>query len=107
MSYRERPAEGIAARAGSGVYYGAAVTEANSCRGRRVMIVGGGNSAGQSAVYLSRFASEVHLIIRRIDLTETMSHYLIEQIAQLPNVRVRSSMPSNVSKETAVWSVFG
>ena len=92
MTYREHPAEGIGALAGAGVYYGAAVTEANSCRGRRVMIVGGGNSAGQSAVYLSRFASEVHLIVRRIDLNETMSHYLVEQIRQLPNIRIRSAM---------------
>jgi thioredoxin reductase (NADPH) len=88
MTYREHPAEGIAQLTGAGVYYGAAVTEANSCCGRRVMVVGGGNSAGQSAVYLSRFASEVHVIVRRNN-NESMSHYLVEQIAQTPNVHVR------------------
>jgi thioredoxin reductase (NADPH) len=89
MTYREHTAEGIAACAGAGVYYGAAVTEAHSCRHHRVAIVGGGNSAGQSAVYLSRFASEVHLLVRRNGLSETMSHYLRDQLAAIPNIRVR------------------
>jgi thioredoxin reductase (NADPH) len=90
MTYREHEAEGIAELTGSGVYYGAAMTEAQSCRNCRVAVIGGGNSAGQSAVYLSRFASEVHLVIRRDSLAETMSRYLIDQLASLPNVRVRS-----------------
>jgi len=89
MTYREHTAEGIAACTGAGVYYGAAVTEAHSCRSRRVVIVGGGNSAGQSAVYLSRFACEVDVVIRRSGLNETMSHYLRDQLAAIPNVRIR------------------
>jgi thioredoxin reductase (NADPH) len=89
MIYREHPAVGIAPRVGAGVYYGAAVTEANSCCGRSIAVVGAGNSAGQSAIYLSRFAKDVQLVVRREDLTGTMSAYLIEQLAQLPNVRVR------------------
>src|SRR5205823_925204 len=89
MTYREHTAEGIAACAGAGVYYGAAMTEAHSCRHRRVAIVGGGNSAGQSAVYLSRFASEVYLVVRRSGLGETMSHYLRDQLAAIPNIRIR------------------
>ena len=89
MTYREHEAEGVADFTGSGVYYGAAMTEAHSCRERRIAVIGGGNSAGQSAVYLSRFASEVQLLIRRDGLKETMSHYLIDQLASLPNVRVR------------------
>lgn len=90
MTYREHEAEGIADFTGSGVYYGAAVTEARSCRDCRVAVIGGGNSAGQSAVYLSRFASEVQILIRRDHLTDSMSRYLIDQLASLPNVRVRS-----------------
>jgi len=89
MTYREHTAEGIAACAGAGVYYGAAVTEAHSCRHRRVAIVGGGNSAGQSAVYLSRFATEVDVLVRRNSLSETMSHYLRDQLAAIPNIRIR------------------
>jgi len=89
MTYREHTAEGIAACTGAGVYYGAAVTEAHSCRGSRVVIVGGGNSAGQSAVYLSQFASEVHIVVRRSGLEETMSHYLVNQIAAISNIHIR------------------
>ena len=92
MTYREHPAEGISACTGAGVYYGAAVTEAQSCRDRRVVVVGGGNSAGQSAVYLSRYASDVQVVVRRENLKETMSHYLIHQIEAIPNIRVRSRM---------------
>lgn len=92
MTYRELPAKGISDYIGAGVYYGAAMTEAHSCRGYRVMVIGGGNSAGQSAVYLSRFAREVSLVVRRDGLNTTMSHYLVQQLAALPNVRVRPSM---------------
>jgi len=88
MTYREHTAEGITACTGAGVYYGAAITEAHSCRNRRVVIVGGGNSAGQSAVYLSQFATEVHVVFRRTDLTATMSHYLRDQLAATRNIRI-------------------
>ncbi len=90
MFYREHPAPGVAEHAGAGVYYGAATTEAQSCSGRRVMVVGGGNSAGQGAVYLARHAKEVQIVVRREGLAETMSQYLIEQIAATPNIRLRS-----------------
>jgi thioredoxin reductase (NADPH) len=92
MTYRELEAEGIADYIGAGVYYGAALTEAHSCRDRRVIVIGGGNSAGQSAVYLSRFAREVRLVVRRDSLAPTMSHYLIQQLAALPNVGILPSM---------------
>ena len=89
MTYREHTATGIAGCTGAGVYYGTAMTEAHSCRNRRVVIVGGGNSAGQSAVYLSRFATEVDVVIRRGDLNPTMSQYLRDQLAATPNIRIR------------------
>jgi thioredoxin reductase (NADPH) len=89
MAYREHPAEGIAEFTGRGVYYGAATTEAAAFGGKRVFVVGGGNSAGQGAMYLSRFAREVNIVIRKASLEETMSKYLIEQLEKTPNVRLR------------------
>jgi thioredoxin reductase (NADPH) len=74
---------------GRGVFYGAAVAEAPAMRGRHVFVVGGGNSAGQAAVHLSRYADKVTVLIRRPSLTETMSDYLIRELDALPNVAVR------------------
>jgi thioredoxin reductase (NADPH) len=91
MTYRELPAEGVSEFIGAGVYYGAANTEAQSCRGCRVVVIGGGNSAGQSAVHLSRYAREVSLVVRRDSLAPTMSYYLIQQLAGLSNVQIRAS----------------
>jgi thioredoxin reductase (NADPH) len=89
MSYREHPASGIAEHTGAGVYYGAATTEAAAFRDRHVIVVGGGNSAGQGAVYLARYATEVDIVIRRDSLRDTMSQYLIEQIEKTPNIHLR------------------
>jgi thioredoxin reductase (NADPH) len=89
MFYREHPAPGIAEHTGAGVYYGAATTEAAAFRDRRVLVVGGGNSAGQGAMYLARFAKEVEIVVRRDSLRDTMSQYLIEQIEKTPNIRLR------------------
>ena len=89
MMYREHPAPGIAEHAGAGVYYGAAVTEGAAFKGRRVCVIGGGNSAGQGAMYLARYATEVQIVVRREDLRSTMSQYLIDQIASTPNIRCR------------------
>ncbi|HUV68491.1 MAG TPA: FAD-dependent oxidoreductase [Terracidiphilus sp.] len=89
MLYREHPAPGIAEHTGAGVYYGAATTEASAFRDRRVLVVGGGNSAGQGAMYLARYAKEVEIVVRRDDLRNTMSQYLIDQIAKMPNIHLR------------------
>lgn len=89
MMYREHPAAGVAEHTGAGVYYGAATTEAPAFAGRRVFVVGGGNSAGQGAMHLARYAEEVNIAIRRDSLRDTMSQYLIDQIAATPNIRVR------------------
>jgi thioredoxin reductase (NADPH) len=70
------------------VYYGAAVTEAGALRDRRVVVVGGGNSAGQGAMHLARYAREVLIVIHRDTLRGTMSPYLIEQIERTPNIRL-------------------
>jgi thioredoxin reductase (NADPH) len=70
------------------IYYAASQAEALMCRGDPVAIVGGGNSAGQAAVFLSGQAAQVTLIAREPDLSEYMSRYLIDQVTRLPNVRV-------------------
>ncbi len=89
MVYRDHPAEGISALSGAGVYYGTATTEAAACTDCRVFVVGGGNSAGQCAMHLSRYASSVELVIRRDSLKDTMSQYLVDQIAASPRITVR------------------
>jgi thioredoxin reductase (NADPH) len=91
VSYRQLDTPGFAALTGAGVYYGAAMTEARSCRDQHVVIIGGANSAGQAAVYFSAYASRVTLLVRAPSLAKSMSHYLIEQIAALDNVVVRTS----------------
>ena len=89
MFYRAHPAPGVADYTGAGAYYGAATTEAPAFSGRRVLVVGGGNSAGQGALYLARYAQDVQIVVRRDSLRDTMSQYLIDQIDKTPNVRLR------------------
>lgn len=88
VQYRRLPAEGADDYTGAGVYYGAAMTEANTCQNKTVFVIGGGNSAGQGAVYLSKFAKEVNILIRKPDLTASMSSYLIDQIDGIDNINV-------------------
>jgi thioredoxin reductase (NADPH) len=92
MAYREHPATGIPEHVGAGVYYGTATTEAPAFGGRSVIVVGGGNSAGQAAMHLSGYAKDVQIVIRRESLTESMSHYLIAQIAKTANIRLRPKL---------------
>lgn len=89
MAYRQHPAPGVSEHTGAGVYYGAATTEAPVFSGRCVVVVGGGNSAGQSAIYLSRYAKEVQIVVRRDSLRDSMSQYLIDQIGKTANIRLR------------------
>jgi thioredoxin reductase (NADPH) len=86
VDYNTLDAKGIIELTGSGVYYGAATAEAHSCKGKNVAIVGGGNSAGQAAMYLSGFAENVFIVIRRSSLDSTMSRYLIDQISKTNNI---------------------
>ncbi len=88
VDYRKLPAKNVDNFTGAGVYYGAAMTEAHSCKNQEVYIVGGGNSAGQGAVYLSKFAKKVTILIRRPNLTTSMSSYLIDQINDIDNIEV-------------------
>jgi thioredoxin reductase (NADPH) len=90
VSYRELTAPGFAQYTNAGIYYGAALCEAPACQDRPVAVIGGANSAGQAAVYFAQFASTVSLIVRGDDLEKSMSTYLIEQIAAIPNIVVRT-----------------
>ncbi|MGW3850072.1 FAD-dependent oxidoreductase [Streptomyces fagopyri] len=90
VSYRQLEAPGLADLTGCGVFYGSALTEAASCQGQDVYIVGGANSAGQAAMYLSRGAKSVTLLVRGSSLTASMSHYLVQQIEEAPNISVRT-----------------
>ncbi|MEV7387094.1 FAD-dependent oxidoreductase [Streptomyces sp. NPDC091215] len=90
VQYRQLEADGCLDLTGCGVYYGSALTEATACQGQDVYIVGGANSAGQAAMYLSRFAKSVTLLVRGADLSASMSYYLIQQINEAPNISVRS-----------------
>jgi thioredoxin reductase (NADPH) len=90
VSYNQLDVPGFAELTGAGIYYGAALTEARSCSDQHVAIIGGANSAGQAAVYFAQYAEQVTMLVRGPSLERSMSHYLIEQIAALPNVDVRT-----------------
>ncbi|MFG2780447.1 FAD-dependent oxidoreductase [Streptomyces prunicolor] len=90
VSYRQLEAPGTPDLTGCGVYYGSALTEAASCQGHDVYIVGGANSAGQAAMYLARGAKSVTLLVRGGSLAASMSYYLIQQINEAENISVRT-----------------
>ena len=88
VSYRRLPVDGIENYEGTGVYYSATKVEAQMCQDSTVIIVGGGNSAGQAAVFLSQFAEKVLILIRGDDLAKKMSQYLLQRVEQIDNVEV-------------------
>jgi thioredoxin reductase (NADPH) len=90
VSYRALAAPGVADLTGRGVFYGSASTEAPTSRGLDVYIVGGANSAGQAAVFFSRHAKTVTLLVRGPSLEASMSYYLIKQLEEIDNVAVRT-----------------
>jgi thioredoxin reductase (NADPH) len=90
VAYRKLRVDPIEELVGMGVYYGAAMTAAREMEGQDVFVVGGGNSAGQAAVHLSRFARSVTILVRRPDLAETMSDYLVGEIEYNARIAVRT-----------------
>lgn len=89
MEVRQLDVEGIERLVGAGVFYGAAMTEAAAVRGQDVVVVGGANSAGQGAMFFSRYANKVTMVIRGPSLTTAMSQYLVDRIKGTPNIEVR------------------
>jgi thioredoxin reductase (NADPH) len=88
VQWRSLDIPGIERFQGAGVYYGGGTSEALSCKGETVYIIGGANSAGQAAMHFSKFAGKVIMLVRGESLASTMSHYLIEQIEKTPNIDV-------------------
>jgi thioredoxin reductase (NADPH) len=89
VSYRKLDVPGVERLTGAGIYYGAAMTEAMSCRDEDVFCVGGANSAGQAAMYFARYASRVVMLVRGDSLAKGMSQYLVDQIEKTSNIEVR------------------
>jgi thioredoxin reductase (NADPH) len=90
VSYRKLDVPGAERLQGCGVYYGSAMTEAKSCEGEDVYIVGGANSAGQAAMFFSKYARRVVMLVRGESLSATMSQYLIDQIRKTSNIEIRT-----------------
>ncbi len=89
VKYRRLDAPGIERLVGLGVHYGSAMTAAREMEGSDVIVVGGGNSAGQAAIHLARFARSVTILVRRESLAETMSSYLVGEIGYNPRITVQ------------------
>ncbi len=90
VKYRKLDLPSLARFEGAGIYFSATFLEAQLCRGEEIAIVGGGNSAGQAAVYLAGMASRVNILVRKSGLAESMSRYLIQRIESMPNVELRT-----------------
>jgi thioredoxin reductase (NADPH) len=106
--YRRLPIANVARFEGVGIYYGATFVEAQLCGGVEVIVVGGGNSAGQAAVFLAQSATRVYLLVRESGLTETMSKYLIRRIEQTENITLQTdteitSLEGGEHLESVFW----
>lgn len=88
VQWRRLEAPGIDRLQGAGVYYGGGSTEALSCKGERVYVIGGANSAGQAAMNFAKYAERVVIVVRGSSLSSTMSQYLIDQIKETPNIQI-------------------
>src|SRR6266545_4413420 len=106
--YRKLQLENLSKFEGAGVYYGATFVESQLCGGEEVIVVGGGNSAGQAAVFLAQTASKVHVLIRSKGLAESMSRYLIRRIEENPAIVLRpctevTALEGNEHLEQVQW----
>ncbi len=106
--YRKLPVENLAQFEGAGVYYGATHLESQMCGGEDVAVVGGGNSAGQAAVFMGQTARQVYMLVRSESLAQTMSRYLIRRIEESPNITLLTnteitSLAGNDHLETVEW----
>jgi thioredoxin reductase (NADPH) len=106
--YRKLPLPNLSRFEGAGIYYGATFIEAQLCGGEEVIVVGGGNSAGQAAVFLARTARRVHILVRSDGLSDTMSRYLIRRIEESPNIDLRTrtelvTLEGNGHLESVQW----
>jgi thioredoxin reductase (NADPH) len=88
VQWRRLEAPGIDKLQGAGVYYGGGATEALSCKGEIVYVVGGANSAGQAAINFAKYAEKVVLLVRGAGLGSTMSQYLVDQVQKTPNIQI-------------------
>ncbi len=104
VRYRRLEVPGIDRLEGISVYYAATVHEAGLCRADPVAVVGGGNSAGQAALFLAQHASEVHLLVRGSDLNADMSRYLVDQVEQHPKIEVLLHTEVRASPARRSWS---
>ena len=107
-AYRKLAVTGLSRFEGVGIYYGATHVEATRCEGEEVAIVGGGNSAGQAAVFLSGRVRHVHVMVRAEGLAESMSRYLIRRIEETPNITLHTrteleSLEGTDHLESVVW----
>lgn len=106
VSYRKLDVPGLDRFTGAGVYYGAAITEALACQGETVYVVGGANSAGQAAMYFSKYAKEVVMLVRGDSLTKSMSQYLIDQVESTDNIRVQTrTVVEEVKGDTSLEAI--
>jgi thioredoxin reductase (NADPH) len=88
--YRRPPLENLSRFEGAGIYYAATFLESQFCRGEEIVVIGGGNSAGQAAVFLAQEARKVYLLVRSTSLSATMSRYLIRRIEENPRIELRT-----------------
>lgn len=91
VAYRRLGVPELEALTGAGVFYGGSVSEARAMSGRRAVVVGGGNSAGQAVLHLHRYADHVTLLLRDADLAQSMSRYLVDEITGAPRIDVRTN----------------